>query len=124
MTRIQFRLVEARKKNGLTPNQVSEATGIDMRTLSGLEKGVLRPDPEKLSKLAKLYEVSVDWLRGHINNPKTTLSEDEKAAANAITSYDLAAFLEQPFEHNGKPLNREAKKKLYVMAQLLLDQDD
>ncbi|MFF2887875.1 helix-turn-helix domain-containing protein [Paenibacillus sp. NPDC057967] len=124
MTRLQLRLVEARMRSGLTPAQVSGATGIDLNTIGGLETGACVPDPSHIRTLADLYEVSADWLRGHMNNPTSSLSEMEKIAAKAVNSNDLAAFLEQPFERNGKPLNREAKKKLYVMAQLLLDQDD
>lgn len=124
MTRLKLRLVEARLRTGLTPAQVSKATGIELNTISGLEAGSCVPDPNIIHTLADLYEVSADWLRGNMNNSKTNLTEIEKEAAKAVNSNDLATFLEQPFERNGKPLNREAKKKLYVMAQILLDQDD
>ncbi|RJE90629.1 XRE family transcriptional regulator [Paenibacillus sp. 1011MAR3C5] len=124
MTKFPTRLLEARMKSTLTLNQVSEATGVDVSIINRLETGEYNAEPIILCTLASLYGVSADWLIGSINNPDRTLSENEKAAAAAIRSYDLTAFLEQPFVHNGKPLNREAKKKLYVMAQLLLDQDE
>jgi len=124
MTRLQLRLVEARMRSGLTLAQVSEATGIELNTINGLETGSCVPEPTIIHALADLYEVSADWLRGSMNNSKINLTEIEIKAAKAVNSNDLATFLEQPFVRNGKPLNREAKKKLYVMAQILLDQDD
>jgi transcriptional regulator with XRE-family HTH domain len=40
-------------------------TAINNKTLSNWEHNVSKPDPDELARLAKLYDVSVDWLVGN-----------------------------------------------------------
>lgn len=63
------RLRKARLRKNLTQVQVKQKTGINNKTLSGYEKGIAQPDLETIKILANLYEVSVDWLTGNIDDP-------------------------------------------------------
>jgi transcriptional regulator with XRE-family HTH domain len=56
------RLQKARKNAELTQEKVSRELGINRSTLAGWETGVSQPSLETLGKLAKLYDVSLDWL--------------------------------------------------------------
>lgn len=58
------RLKGLREQRGYYQKFVAEKLGIRSNTLSGYENGTRMPDPEMLSKLADLYNVSTDYLLG------------------------------------------------------------
>lgn len=61
-TSVAQRLKKARERKGLTQHQVQHETNIPSATISGYENEVAQPNLYKLSLLAKLYEVSTDWI--------------------------------------------------------------
>lgn len=114
------RLKNAREKKNYSQVQVFEHTGINNKTLSGYEKGKSQPDFDSLTKLCTLYEVSVDWILGHTNNPRSQLTEGQRKAAEAV-NMDDDSFLDLPFTINGRELTRDEKIKLRSVAQLVLE---
>ena len=58
------RLKRARKRTGLTQAQVMKLTGITDKSLSRYENGASAPDPDTISKLIHLYDVSADYIMG------------------------------------------------------------
>ncbi|MBD3920947.1 helix-turn-helix domain-containing protein [Paenibacillus sp. PR3] len=60
--KIAERLKYARTKKEVTQVEVQQSTSIHAKTLSGYENGVSEPDLETIKKLAKFYNVTVDWL--------------------------------------------------------------
>ncbi|NBI29116.1 helix-turn-helix domain-containing protein [Chengkuizengella marina] len=73
MSIVSRRLKEARERKNLRQIQVREKTGINNKTLSGYEQGVSEPDLDTLNVLANLYEVSMDWLMGRIDEKSESL---------------------------------------------------
>ena len=65
METFQERVKQARESKGYTQDQVADLTGITKATISRYENGK-RKDParQELKKLAKCYDISVDWLIG------------------------------------------------------------
>ena len=63
------RLQELRKDHGLSQEQLAQILGVSHYTVSSYECN--RSDPDDKSKiiLAKLFDVSVDYLLGLIDNP-------------------------------------------------------
>ena len=59
------RLREGRRRAGLRQEQVAEAIGSHPVTVSKYERGVQDPSTELLSAMARLYQVSLDWLLGN-----------------------------------------------------------
>lgn len=60
-----IRLSEARKKQGLSQNQLSEISGIASSQISFWEAGINQyPNVANLTKLAKALNVSTDYLLG------------------------------------------------------------
>ena len=59
------RLRDARRRAGLRQEQVAEAIGTHPVTISKYERGVQDPSTDLLSAMARLYQVSLDWLLGH-----------------------------------------------------------
>lgn len=58
------RLKELREERGYFQKFVADKLGIRSNTLSGYENGTRMPDPAMLTKIADLYNVSVDYLLG------------------------------------------------------------
>ena len=58
------RLKQARNRTGLTQGQVAERFSVNPQTVWYWEAGRSRPAHNRLSLLATLYGVSVDWLLG------------------------------------------------------------
>lgn len=58
---------------GHTQNQLSQYLGVERSTISSYERGVRRPDIDKLQKLTKLYHVSIDSIT-HDNYEATGFS--------------------------------------------------
>lgn len=82
MASLGSRLRSARDKSGLTQMEVAEKLGISNGAISGYERNYRDPDTDTLKRLAELYGVSIDWLKGHGNKkesagtlPKSKLDE-------------------------------------------------
>lgn len=60
---------KAREAAGLSQKQVSFELRVSAPTVCEWEKGKKRPNSENLKKLAKLYDVSVDYLLGNSDTP-------------------------------------------------------
>ncbi len=99
------RLKRARENVGLKQNEVCELLEIPKaQTLSAYERDVNNPPLETLSKLARLYHVSIDWIvcgeETHTQRAKTTTDY----ITDLFTSIDKLGlkFIEDT-NWNGKP---------------------
>jgi transcriptional regulator with XRE-family HTH domain len=72
--KISNRLVELRKKNGYSQEQLAEKLGLSRQAVSKWERAEASPDTDNLICLAKLYNVSLDEL----------LKTDEEDVENII----------------------------------------
>lgn len=59
---IAERMVEARKKKGWTQADLAKASGIKLSRISEMESVHIRSQLPDVEKLAKILDVSVDWL--------------------------------------------------------------
>ncbi len=75
------RLKEARKRSGLTQQDVASKIGIDFTTVSKYENDRSEPDNDTLIKMADLYGVEIDALLGReyqvINLGEDVIRESE-----------------------------------------------
>ncbi len=69
------RIRDLREDRDLRQVDVSEAIGIDQRTLSNYETGKTNPDAFAIIKLADFFGVSADYLIGRTNENKITADE-------------------------------------------------
>ncbi|MEK4351307.1 helix-turn-helix domain-containing protein [Paenibacillus sp. NPDC058367] len=116
------RLKMMRQELNLTQIQVQTKTGINNKTLSGYEAGRNQPDFDTLKELCDFYNVTTDWVLGHTNNRKMTLTNDQRVLVNKVDLGD-SSFMESLISFNGRELTAEEKKKIQAMAQLLLHKD-
>src|SRR3546814_504119 len=59
---VAARLREARKLAGISQGQVAKLLGVHRPSITEIEAGNRRVSAEELSKLAKIYDVTVSWL--------------------------------------------------------------
>lgn len=63
-------LLKLRKGKGLTQQQLGDIVGVGKVTISRYERHGREADYETLVKLARYFDVSVDYLLGRISTPK------------------------------------------------------
>ena len=59
---LKTKLVQLRKKNGLTQLDLAEKLNVSRQAISRWEAGIAIPSTENLKFLSELYEVSIDYL--------------------------------------------------------------
>ena len=92
MNVLSARVVEFRKKKGLTQEQLAEAINVSRGVLAGIESGIRTPSKEMAKKLAVFFQVPVEvFLFEEITTPeqnKKTISTAEIILiADLVTEY-------------------------------------
>jgi transcriptional regulator with XRE-family HTH domain len=64
------KLKSLREQRGWTQSQAAERLGISSQVVSNYERDYRSPDKETLSRIAKVYNCSLDWLLGVTDNPE------------------------------------------------------
>ena len=62
MSDFSMRLTAARKEKKMTQSEVAEILNVSFQAVSLWERGETTPEIEKLTEIADLYGVSIDWL--------------------------------------------------------------
>lgn len=107
------RLRRARERKGLTQAQVMKITNISDKSLSRYECGSSSPDPETISTLIRLYDVSADYMMG--------FSPVMGHAVNPVSGASLAA----PDVHEKLDgLSDDARKKAEEYIEMLKTLDE
>ena len=96
------------KEKGVTPYQVSKATGVAQSSLGDWKNGRSKPKYEKMLAISDYFGVSVDYLLG--NEPK------EKTPAEADVTFDDFTYA---MYGEAKELTDEDKNMLLEMARML-----
>lgn len=82
---LQDKLIQLRKKSGMSQLELAEAANVSRQAISKWELGTAIPTLENLVTLSKLYGVSVDYLI----NDEATSDFDTPAAKTAQAYYKL-----------------------------------
>lgn len=107
------RIVELRKRRGLTQAELARSIGISRSSLSLYEIEKREPDIETLNKLASLFEIPVGYILGN-DTTSDTISRPE----NQIGGYDNS--INHWIAKTGFS-NKEIADKLGISEDLLLD---
>ena len=78
------RLIEVRKKKGLSQEELAEKLGTKGPAIGRYEREVAKPTIEVASKLAEILEVSLDYLVGH-----TDLELDQETLSRIVDIQQL-----------------------------------
>lgn len=114
--KIDERLYQLRKKNGLTQADVAERLGISRQAVSRWEIGAAVPTVEKLKDLSELYGVSLDYLMprdsetpdagSQLINEKTSIGDS--AEGDSTSEFQLS---EDVYQQNIDHSQEEAKTR-------------
>ena len=77
MSDFSQRLADVRKKQKMTQSEVAEKLNVSFQAVSLWERGETTPEIEKLTEIADLYGVSVDWLLRGKEEPKIVMDFEE-----------------------------------------------
>lgn len=80
-----IRLKELRKKKHLTQEMLSHMINVDKSAISHYEKGDKRPSMDSLRLLAKVFDVSVDYLMG---NDYYEVAESDSEYGKAVLAHE------------------------------------
>jgi len=111
------RLRKLREAKGLTQEELAKVINVSNKTISVYEKGGADPSTETLLKLAQYFNVSVDYLLGHTDNPtpdharKPTLEDEFPEVANVL-------------RRSGKRLTPEDKKRIARIIKAAIEDVD
>lgn len=78
------RIAHLREQRGLTQEELATSLGISRAALSHYEKNRREPDTETLSKVADLFQVTLDYLAGRTTQPTATLDPDVRQFADEL----------------------------------------
>lgn len=109
-----MRLKEVRKASGLTQREVATYVGVNQNTYSYWENGKTKIDSESIAKLAKLFNVSIDYLLD--GSPCKTNIENfisEKPAVRSDHEKLLGVY---------DSLDEQSKNQLMSVAYLIMSQ--
>lgn len=78
------KIVEARKANNLTQEQLAELMGVTRQSISRWEQNVAYPEVEKILRLSDILNVSCDYLLKE-NETRKSITSDEKEKQSVVT---------------------------------------
>ncbi|UWF30049.1 helix-turn-helix domain-containing protein [Lactiplantibacillus plantarum] len=103
-----FHIRELRKSKNLNQEQLGKILNVSKASISGYENETREPDKESLIKLAKYFNVTLDYLLGTNQTPKWSNKPD---------TIDLKDFLEAnecSITYGGGNLTEEEKQQVRV----------
>lgn len=77
------------KEKGVTPYQVSKATGVAQSSLSDWKNGRSKPKYEKMLAIADYFGVSVDYLLGNDQKQKAPAETGERTVSDEDIMFAL-----------------------------------
>lgn len=82
------RLLEARKKKGISQEEMAAMLGTKGSAVGRYERDEMKPSIEAASKMAKILEVSLDWLVGNTDAELDTATLNRIQDINKLSSKD------------------------------------
>lgn len=118
------RLRALRGYHNLTQRQIAQSLSIDRSTYAYYETGKTHPDFETLTRIAKMFGVSTDYLLGMDDSPSRSIYKsipglsDPKTERAGAERMELARLTEdeQALVLLFRQLNEEAKDRLFRLA--------
>jgi len=112
------RLRELRKSKGLTQKELGQRLNVTEAAVGMWEQTRRLPDPEVLTRLARIFGVSVDYLLG--NDPQPDPSTPSWWHRDAPpTDVELEEFLKNANVYfDGAPLNEEDKEDILTYLKV------
>jgi transcriptional regulator with XRE-family HTH domain len=121
---IGSRISQLRDSRGWTQEELSQALGISRAALSHYEKNRREPDSETLTKMADVFNVSLDYLVGRTEHPHMVLDEDVGAFVDRLELSDEEILSKFALTVDGRQLSPEEARRFiaFVRAERAMNQ--
>ena len=106
------KLTQARKAAGLTQADVAAKLNVSRQAVSRWESGQSKPSTEKLLALAKIYDVSLDWLCSDTDEP---YENRETAELMRVAENEQEAN-----QYDTRKTNRSHTKRVVIASVIVL----
>lgn len=109
------RLRILRKNKNLTQAQLGNALNLENSTISSYERNKIMPSSDVLLKIAKYFDVSVDYLIGNTDDMQ---GKSEKSIEEIMQDVEVL------FYNSGRDLNDDKKRMLSRIIKAALDDEE
>ena len=97
------KIVELRKKNGWSQEELAEQLGVSRQAVSKWEGGASIPDLDKIVRLSGVFGVSTDYLlKDEIERSEPQYDEPETDAEHIVTVEEAGEFIDLHAEASGR----------------------
>jgi len=110
------RLRNLREKKGLSQYEMARRLGMARTTYTGYELGIREPDNETLKKLARFFDVSVDYLVGNSDDPTPPGETSEEVDIRQLIRDKI-----KKARWKGRPLSEKDAEMLTKIIDAALD---
>lgn len=111
------KILELRKKKGLSQEQLGEEINVTRQTISNWELGETTPNSEQLIEIADIFEISVDELIGHkIKYRKNNKREIVLYLIIGVLSIVSIASISLLLNNSKEPVNENPIEKSTIIA--------
>lgn len=114
---IGYKISKLREERGWTQEKTATMIDISRAALSHYEKNRREPDPYTLTKLADLYNVSVDYLVGRTDSSDQTLEEPIRQFVNQLELSDTEILKKYTLAIDGKELTPEEARRFIAFVR-------
>lgn len=114
---IGSRISQLRESRGWTQEQLSSSLGISRAALSHYEKNRREPDTETLTKVADLFQVSIDYLVGRTNIPQAMLDEDVRRFVDQLELSDNELLDKFALTIDGRKLTPDEARRFIAFVR-------
>ena len=120
MSSFTNRLVQLRKKRGLTQQQIADEIGVNRGSYSNWEKGKREPSFENLIKLADILNSTTDFLLGKSN---IDFGNDSKVYEEykELLSQNKKEEIKERYEHSFEFFIKAVAKQLNISVEEALN---
>ena len=116
-TELSKRLTKIREERGYKRTELAEMLGIPYRTITNYETGEREPGHPYIIKIAKLFNVTTDYILG-LENETGSLDQDAPDSSEPVCRDELVNFLKSIGVENPK-ISRQDLKFLDAVASLV-----
>ncbi|WP_425622938.1 helix-turn-helix domain-containing protein [Brevibacillus borstelensis] len=110
------KLKSLREQRGWTQSQAAERLGISSQVVSNYERDYRSPDKETLSRIAKVYNCSLDWLLGVADNPER-IDDPSPSDKKDKPEDELTTIMYHKWDQLDERRRKQALKLLEILEQ-------
>jgi transcriptional regulator with XRE-family HTH domain len=99
---LRGKLIVLRDKAGSSQMELANQLDVSRQAVSRWESGVTTPSMDKLKALAKIYDVSLDWLCNDESELLETSRVEAEGEETADTNKNADSYIERPIRKRAK----------------------